>query len=147
MAGEAGLELRKTIRAHDDKFDYFLLAAAGASIAYAMNQVKGMALSWSQICLGVAVLSWGLSFYFGCERLAYVRGSLAINIQMNDAFHDKRFTLADRHFLRDKGEIAFNKADGMAAVRRKLQYGLLIFGGISYICWQVNEMYWKAVNT
>ncbi len=147
MTGEVSVELKKALRAHDDKFDYFLLAAAGASIAYALNQAKGLALSWSQICLGVAIFSWGLSFYFGCERLSFTRQSLWVNVVLNDALTENRWHPNDRAALRERGEEIFNKVDDKSGLRSKLQYGLVIFGALAYVAWQINEMYWKAVNS
>ena len=44
------------------KYIYFLLAAAGACIAFAVNQTQVARLAWSQMPLGAAVLSWGMSF-------------------------------------------------------------------------------------
>jgi len=134
------------MRAHDDKFDYFLLAAAGASIAYALNQAKGLALSWSQVCLGVAVLSWGLSFYFGCERLSFVRHSIWINIILNESLSETGLGPVEKMMIREEGEKAFSKVDAKGGKRSRLQYRLVIFGALSYVAWQVNEMYWRALS-
>lgn len=54
------------------KYVYFLLAAAAAGIALAMNMTASSIISWSQVPLGFSVVFWGLSFYAGC-RCAFWR--------------------------------------------------------------------------
>jgi uncharacterized protein (DUF2336 family) len=51
------------LRTAQEKYAYFLLAAAGAAIAFAVNQTHDAKLSWAQLPLAAAVLSWGCSFF------------------------------------------------------------------------------------
>lgn len=57
-------ELYRAHRTAQDKYTYFILAAAGAAIAFALNQTHDATLSWFKLPLGAAVLCWGLSFFF-----------------------------------------------------------------------------------
>src|SRR5687768_115767 len=77
--GEAEQELFKHIREGWSKYTYFMLTAAGAAIALAVNQTQGAALKWSQVPLATAVLCWGLSFFCGAQHLVYVNASLYAN--------------------------------------------------------------------
>jgi hypothetical protein len=79
MTSEQQIEVYRQHRASQDKYAYFLLAAAGAAIGFALNQTQGAKLSWSQVPLGCAVLLWGLSFFFGCYRLTYIIANLSAN--------------------------------------------------------------------
>ena len=65
MADEMAREVYKALREAQNKYTYFLLAAAGAAIALAVKQTQGTAMAWSQIpaCssgvkLGVELLLW-----------------------------------------------------------------------------------------
>src|SRR5215204_717165 len=82
MADDNLLEVYRQLRLGQDKYTYFLLAAAGAAIGLAVNQTQGSALTWSQVPLGIAVLCWGLSFTFGCRHLVYVNANLYANAEL-----------------------------------------------------------------
>lgn len=62
-------EIYKATREGQDKYTYFLLAAAGAAIAFAVTQSQTATLTWSKIPLALAVLSWAFSFYAGCHQI------------------------------------------------------------------------------
>ena len=82
MASELQRELYRTLREAQDKYTYFLLAAAGAAIGLAVSQTQGARIVWAQIPLALAVLSWGLSFYFGCRHVAYVNSTIYANVEL-----------------------------------------------------------------
>ena len=69
MSSEAQLEVYRTLREAQGRYTYFLLAAAGAGIALAVNETHRAELAWSQLPLGLAVLNWGSSFFCGCRYL------------------------------------------------------------------------------
>src|SRR5437899_2980989 len=66
---ENQLELYRLHRSEQSKYVYFILAAAAGGIALAVRMTTDATLHWSLAPLGAAVLSWGLSFYFGCRGL------------------------------------------------------------------------------
>ena len=74
-------EVYRQLRTAQDKYTYFLSAATGAAIALVINQTQGSTLTWSQAPLAVAVLCWGLSFFFGCRHLEYVSSNLYANAE------------------------------------------------------------------
>lgn len=65
-----------------EKYTYFLLAGAGAAIAFAVTQTDKAALSLWQVPLGLAVLAWAISFYFGCLHLRELLGLVRVNYEM-----------------------------------------------------------------
>lgn len=75
-------EVYRQLRLAQEKYVYFLLAAAGAAIGFALSQTHDSVLSRSQLPLGAAVLCWGLSFFFGCRHLAYVSSTLYANAEL-----------------------------------------------------------------
>src|SRR5262245_13334 len=82
MADDNKVEIYRALRSAQDKYAYFLLAAAGAAIALAVNQTHDAKLAWSQLPLLASVMCWALSFVFGCLHLQYVTTSLYANYEL-----------------------------------------------------------------
>jgi hypothetical protein len=82
MSDSARQQIYKSAREGQDKYTYFLLAAAGAAIAFAVTQSQAATLTWSKIPLALAVLSWAFSFYAGCRQLDEVAGILQQNYEL-----------------------------------------------------------------
>jgi hypothetical protein len=144
MANDAQLEVYRALRTSQDKYAYFLLAAAGASIAFAVTQTRGHHISWFQVPLGLAVLCWGLSFFFGCRNIAYVNSTLYANaelIRVQNGEHpgvgrDPQMQEAACAGIRAAIESNSNIANSLS----KRQFYFLIAGAVLYICWHVTEM-------
>lgn len=82
MPSDRQLELYRQHHTAQDKYTYFLLAVVGAAIGFAVNETHSMKMSMSQIPLALAIMFWGLSFYFGCKQLQYVRRVLWDNADL-----------------------------------------------------------------
>jgi hypothetical protein len=142
MADDRAVEVYRLLRSATDKYCYFLLAAAGACIAFAVNQTNDTALSWSQLPLGAAVLSWAMSVYFGCRSamagLAYLRGNFS---------HLTEMQLRGRQGM-PPAEFPKSIEDnaGRAENCARWQFVLLLVGAAFFICWHVFEMYLRAVD-
>ena len=145
---EAELEVYRQARQGQDKYIYFLLAAVGASIAFALNQSKDLALDASQWPLGLAVACWSGSFLAGCGRLLLQEQMLDLNQSLI------RFKNGSHELLSDPREIPFAVEATMASVktvndklgrRARWQYRLLLAGGFFYIAWHVYEMYLRSL--
>lgn len=142
------IELYRQLRTSQDKYAYFLLAAVGASIAFALNQTQGISLEKSQIPLAISVLLWGLSFFFGCRHLQYVNSTLYANIEMlkiesgrhpNIGNHPQVVAAASegaRSAIESNSETSNNLA--------KLQFRLFIAGVVFYISWHTLEMWLRS---
>ncbi len=70
MADNELMEMHKQHRMGQDKYTYFILAVAAAGIAFSIEKTTGQKLSWSMLPLGVAVILWAISFFFGCKNLS-----------------------------------------------------------------------------
>lgn len=141
---ELSLELNKSLRTHDERYDYFLLAVAGASIAFALNQTKGLALAWSQIPLGIAGACWAASFFTGCLRLKRVRHAMLINARMIDMQGKVQSIQGGPEYVRQIATEAFDKKDNAAVAFGMWQFTLLVTGALFYIAWHIIEMYLKV---
>lgn len=150
MSSEQTMELYRQLRTSQDKYVYFLLAAVGAAIAFALNQTQGLAISESQIPLGISITSWGLSFFFGCQNLGYTNAMLYANAEMlkiqsgahPDVGNHPQMVSAASQGIR----IAIERNIAKATKFGNLQFRFLIIGVISYVIWHTLEM-WLRVQT
>jgi len=149
MATNIGVEIYRALRETQNKHTYFLLAVVGAAIALVIKQTQGTSLNWSQLPLAAAVLSWALSFFFGCRNLDYVKAGLSTNAALNDADAGRHKLVATdpkdikiaHETLREIFEDQSNKANFFA----NLQFRFLISGAVLYIAWHVFEMYLRTI--
>jgi len=82
MDENARLELLQQHRTGQQKYDYFLMALAGAAIAFSIQQTANTTLSWPQIFLGTAVIFWGFSVFAGCKRQERIHTLINLNINL-----------------------------------------------------------------
>ncbi len=147
---ETAREVYRALRQAQDKYTYFLLAAAGAAIALAVNQTQGAAMAWSQVPLAAGVLSWGLSFFFGCRHLAYVNSTLYANaelLKVESGEHpefggDPQMMAAASEGIRQAIESNSDRANRLG----HLQFRFLIAGAVLYIAWHALEMCLSGVS-
>lgn len=150
MQSEQIMEIYRQHRASQDKYVYFLLAAVGASIAFALNQTQGLALTLSQIPLAISISAWGLSFFCGCKNIGYTNSTLYANADMlkiesgnhpEVGSHPQMISAASQG-IRAAIEHNITKASRFG----KLQFSLFVTGVISYVIWHTLEM-WLRMQT
>ncbi|RYE65469.1 MAG: hypothetical protein EOO81_12645 [Oxalobacteraceae bacterium] len=148
MASDLEVEIYKQQRLGQDKYIYFLLAAVGASIAFSLNQTKGLPLSPTQWPLGLAVVCWAGSFLMGCSRLGIIDLTLNANqglVRVQKGTHEllehpAEIPIASKVMI---GQL--ETLNTKASRRARWQYRLLIVGAVFYIGWHVYEMYLRAL--
>jgi hypothetical protein len=147
MADEE-IELHRALRDTQHQQVYFLLGAAGAAIALALNQTRDAALHWAHIPLALAIIAWGLSFYFGCMNRKWVAAGLHSNAGLYDVH-------AGRHPAVGQNREAMAYADGLlrgifedqsnkAKSTFSLQFNFLVGGAAFYLAWHVLQMYLRS---
>ena len=148
MASEPQIEVYRQHRTAQDKYIYFLLAAAGAAIAFAVNQTQGAKLAWSQLPLAGAVVCWGLSFFCGCRHLGYIESTLFANDALFRVLaghnpqvgrHPQRINVASEGL---QGAIESNSK--WASRFARWQFSCLVLGAVSYLVWHVVEMWLRS---
>jgi hypothetical protein len=138
-------ELAKEFKAAQDKYIYFLLAAAASAIGYAITQLEVEPLTCYHIPLGLSILLWSTSFFSGIQFIENLTGTLFKN----------------HNFLAFKREIKFLPTEESAELLKKFQetynatienhqrkmscYGnlqskCLLLGAFFYISWHVLKM-------
>lgn len=145
MSQENIREVYKALREGQNKYTYFLLAAAGAAIVLAVNKTQNMTLGWSLILLALAVASWGTSFFLGCLNVEYVNSTLYANaelLKVENGIHPEignhqQMMAAASQGIRQAIKSNSDKANSLG----HWQFYLLITGAVFYILWHVLEMY------
>jgi hypothetical protein len=138
------LELYKQHQASQDKYTYFLLAASGAAIGFAIQKTDGLLLSWWLAPVGLAIICWGASFFCGCKNIVWVQTSIYANstlLQLKAGTHPEQppypeYTKVAISGVRSALDSNIKKAQSFGA----WQFRLLIAGAISFIGWRVLEM-------
>ena len=133
-------DIYKATREGQDKYTYFLLAAAGAAIAFAVTQSATATLSWSKLALGLAVLSWAMSFYAGCRQIVDVTNVMRANydlLRVEEGLHPQ-FPNHPQvvEVLTEATQEMADKTGRWGA----WQFRLLVLGAIAYVLWHVLEM-------
>jgi len=137
------------LRTAQDKYTYFLLAIAASAIAFSVQITKTEAFSLSLVPLGLAVLSWGGSFFAGCRQIEYVNSTLYANaeyLKVRAGVHPEAgshpsYIQAASEGIMDAMKSNSNKANAFG----KSQFRLLILGGVLFIIWHLVEMAARSV--
>lgn len=148
MTNESERDLFRLHRESQNRYTYFLLAAAGAAIGFALTQTNEASLSLAQLPLGIAGVLWAFSFYCGCKQLQYVTGTLYNNAELLRV-------QSGRHQFTGSNPQAI--AIGSSALKEILenmskkvgqfgawQFRFLVFGSISYVGWHIFEMWLRG---
>ena len=149
MSNEAAREVFKAHREAQEKYVYFLLAAAGAAIGLAVTRTSDTALAWAHVPLGLAVACWGISFFFGCQRVLHAHSVLALNLDLLDVQRgvhaltgsDPAMIAYAQEVIRESVEAQQNKVSQGA----RFQFYFLIAGAILFIAWHVLDMYLRRI--
>jgi hypothetical protein len=145
---ESLIEVYRTHQAGQEKYVYFLLAGAGAAIAFAISQTRELPLAWTQLPLAAAVSCWGISFYAGCKYVKY---------RLSDTFANFELLRlqSGQHPEASSHPSSVAAAEGIAnAMRRnssassrwsKTQFLCLAIGAVLYVTWHTIEMYQRTL--
>ncbi len=142
------LELFRQHRTEQSKYVYFILAAAAGGIALAVRMTADATLHWSLAPLGAAVVSWGLSFFYGCRNLQYVQEVTAKNAQQlkfargSDPVvgHDP----ARREIAVEVMKGAIDRENTKAGNSYIWQFRYLVTGAVFFVAWHVLQIYLRS---
>jgi len=148
MADDDRTTLFKEHRTAQDKYTYFLLAAVGAAVAFALTQTRDAALVRSHALLGGALALWALSFILGCRQLQYVQSNLYANgelLAVKSSLHPK--VPAHPDYIRAASEgirDAMTTNADRAAWSGRWQFRSFVAGALLYIAWHILQMYARS---
>ena len=148
MPSEQQTEIYRQHRTVQDKYIYFLLAAAGAAIAFAVNQTQDAKLAWSQLPLACAVAFWALSFFCGCRHLGYIESTLLANDALLRVIAGRDPQIGMHPQLINVASEGIQKAievnSKWAGRFARWQFRCLVLGAASYLMWHVVEMWLRS---
>jgi hypothetical protein len=141
-------EIYRTLQKSQDKYIYFILAATIASIGFTITQTQNTIVSLSLIPLGISILCWGFSFFFGCRNREYYNSILYANyellrVQLGEypeiGSHPQKIQAASEGIMQ---AIQYNsdKTNKLA----HLQMITFILGALFYLIWHILEIYLRT---
>jgi hypothetical protein len=145
MASDELLEIYRQLRTSQDKYIYFILAAAASAVAFALVRTQDLPLSFRLVPWGLALFLWGLSFFCGCQHLRYVSSTLFSNAELlriqrgqhpQVGAHPEMIAAASEGI---KSAMEYNSE--RANILAKRQFYLFIAGALAYVAWHVLQMY------
>ena len=136
--------LRESHEKGQEKYTYFLLAAAGAAIGFAVQKTEGLLLSWWLLPVAFATICWGISFYFGCKNITWVQTSIVANYNLlrlkNGSHTEQPSTQEEFEEAVMSVQSALSENINKAQTCYLWQFRLLVAGAILFICWRILEM-------
>lgn len=144
--GEENLrEVYRNLFTSQDKYTYFILAATITAIGFTITKTQNLKLSLTQIPLGISVICWGLSFFFGCRNRAYCNSILYANYDLLKVQSGQHREVGSHpQYIQEASEgiiEAMNTNSNKANKLGNLQTRMFIIGSVFYVCWHILEMY------
>ena len=147
MSENLELQLGTEYKASQEKYCYFLLAAAASAIGFAITQLKIEPLQYHHIPLGISVALWAISFISGMQVIEYA-GSLVFQNHNYLAFKRELRSFykgSDAAQQMASFKSIFNetvdKQSNRLELYGKLQKWSLLLGGLAYIVWHAVQMW------
>jgi hypothetical protein len=128
-----------------DKYVYFLMAIVSSAIAFTVNKTTNIKVNFSELPLLFAVISWGISFFFGCKFLTCAQMTIAQNydvLQLKQGVHPKQ--PSDDQKTQDiiKGlNEKLNEKIIKTGWYLANQFRLTITGALFFLTWHVLKVY------
>lgn len=146
MAENLELELSKQFKASQEKYIYFLLAAAASAIGFAMTQSKTEPLTCIHIPLGIAIFLWATSFVSGLRVVEY---AARVTFQNQNYLAFKRelrsLQAGDASELVAQFKLRLGETVEKQQAKMKFYGGLqswcLLLGALSYMIWHGARMW------
>lgn len=150
MSLDDGLsDLHKAHTAAHEKYTYWLLAAAGAGIGFAVQKTDGVALSWWALPIAAATFLWAGSFFCGCKNVEWVNTATSANyglLQLRSGVHPKQPDHPQLvHAAESRVQAAIDRNISKAQRYAILQFRLFLAGSLCFIAWRALEM-WRIAK-
>ncbi len=144
-------QIHEQLRRSQNRYTYFLLAAAASAIALILRSTSDSNYSWSMVPLGLAIVCWGISFFVGCRHIQYVNSTLYANynyLLVKMGIHPEVGENVSRvsavsQGIKEAMEDNSEKANKLS--RRQFQF--LVLGAFFFIIWHLIEMLNRSLNS
>lgn len=133
-----------------EKYIYFVLAAAGAAIALAINQTLNSQFIWMHYLWILAVFSWAASFFLGIRSIVLLQSIIYIDVELIKIYSGTHHVFgANSHAISAAGrefESQLNRKMKTSVRYLDWQVWLLWIGGVFYIGWHILNMVLRVTN-
>lgn len=147
---EIEIELYRKHAASMERRAYFLLAAAGAAIAFAVTRTSDAPWTDSMWIWAGAILCWALSFFCGLQHMGYISSTTYANMDLIRVESGRHRAIGNTPQLMaaasDGIRAAINTNSNRSSLYARLQFGLLVLGGAVFVAWHVYEMYLRGLS-
>ncbi|MBB6449786.1 hypothetical protein HNR44_001764 [Geomicrobium halophilum] len=145
MSDENMREVRNNVHSGQDKYVYFILAVTVAAIGYTIAQTEDLEeLSYTQIPLGISLICWGISFWFGCRNREYNNSILYSNyelLKVQKGQHSEVPNHPDYEKAASDGILdAINKNNKRVENFGRGQRNMFIIGVLLFVLWRIVEI-------
>ena len=144
MDEQARLELFRQHRTGQQKYDYFLMALAGAAIAFSVQQTVNTSLSWYLLLLATAVICWCVSIFSGCRKQVYIDVITQANHEMlfiDTGSHPKVGSDPQAMLASTTGIVEAVEKNSLKCQKwGKRQFRFLLVGALFFLVWHVWRM-------
>lgn len=137
-------ELQKQHQASQEKYTYFMLAAAGACIAYATDKATGVPITYCLFLLALSILCWSASFYCGCKCANTVQALIRANSNLLSLYAGNHESQPKEPELLEAAIRGVRSAIDKNMIRSKSyndwQFRFFVTGGVLFIGWRITEI-------
>ncbi|MCR6686073.1 hypothetical protein [Pseudoxanthomonas sp.] len=131
-------------RVHADghsKYVYFLLAATGAALGYALGKLDSTPVDCT-VWLGLAAIaSWLLSFWLGCKHVTSIQSAIWLNaevLQLEEGTHPNQpSSMEATAIAKAAAASALEARNNRAAALFNWQFKTLALGVLLFTAWRV----------
>jgi ABC-type transport system involved in multi-copper enzyme maturation permease subunit len=145
---EIQFNIQQEFREKQEKYVYYLIAISVSAIGFSVYKTENQSLTYSQIPLALAVLSWSISIFCGLKFLKYVISCLYANNGYYEIIKGRFPNIGSNPELIKSGVEGFREAmeiNGKAMKKHFKFQGYLFYSGIIlFIIWHIIEMYLKT---
>jgi hypothetical protein len=143
------IEVQRQFRNQQEKYVYYVLALSVSALAFAISKTSGVAIKYTHIPLGIAVLCWGISLFCGFKFIEFTLSSLYANNLYFDVLADRvpeTKNDPDLKTILAEGTKNIVKSEGNIAKKYfSWQKRLFLLGILLYLIWHILEMYMLRV--
>ena len=137
-------DLQRQHQASQEKYTYFMVAVAGACIAYAIEKAIGVPLTLYLSLLALSVLCWSISFYCGCKCANTVQALIRANANLLSLYAGNHESQPDQPELLAAAIRGVRSAIDTNMNRAKLlndwQFRFFVIGGVYFVGWRITEI-------
>lgn len=135
------LHLNRTHAEGHSKYVYFLLAATGAALGYALQKLDSSTLNM-QVWFGLAAIAcWLISFLCGCRHITTIQSTILSNyqlLQLQQGSHPMQpRSQEERQIAWSVTANAIESKNNRAQLFFRLQFWLLAIGVMLFATWRV----------